>query len=177
METTFRAYQTHKCYMQSEEATMIRLEVTNKIKFKENGHNVEEASRICHGQGKIYFATFLNEEKPVAFLNTNKGYFLIHLLDDWGRSIASLQWEELEAKKVFMSSFQTWKYKGDTKEKTHSHTRFYSPEGNIIVEDWTRSDGVGDKTSHSFDPKPFWKPFPEFGKYEDLLQPPVDPLP
>ena len=122
MTVTFRAWSQGYTELQSEEATLSRLDGYNKTRYsrrKKKEGLLELASREAHDRQAVYFATILNDDgSPYCAMESNVGYFGLDFLGDKYENYLLYEYREDEhSGKLFLKVITLFECYPGTTEK------------------------------------------------------------
>ena len=138
MKLTFRAWSQGYTELQSEEATLSRLDGYNKTRYsrrKKKEGLLELASREAHERQEVYFATILNDDDtPYCAMESNVGYFGLDFLQDNYADFLTFQYRsDSEHKgKLFLKAIFLFECYPGTTEKMRRTDFTYTHEGGCL---------------------------------------------
>ncbi len=155
--------------------------VFNKRKEK-NEALLEESAKYAHDNNLIYFVTVFDNETPISHIETNKGFFRVHFLDNLKRTYMSYafngfddssKWQkEIPENKLFLSTVNIWEFKDDNEKAYKTVSYVFTIDGQLtIIERNTQTNEQIEKQSKSkVDISSNWEDYPKFGYYEGLIE-------
>ena len=184
MKLTLRAWSQGYTELQSEEATLSRLDGYNKTRYsrrKKQEGLLELASREAHERQAVYFATILNDDgSPYCAMESNVGYFGLDFLQDNYADFLTFQYRsDSEHKgKLFLKLISLFEcYPGTTEKKIRIDFR-YTKQGDYssLLYQGESYDGTYEviRTQHppisAEELEKLWVDYPKFGEYDQLIR-------
>ena len=184
MKLTLRAWSQGYTELQSEEATLSRLDGYNKTCYsrrKKQEGLLELASREAHERQAVYFATILNDDDtPYCAMESNVGYFGLDFLQDNYADFLTFQYRsdsEHKGKLFLKAIFLLECYPGTT-EKMRRTDFTYTHEGRClsVILQGKEYDGTYEviRTQHptisAEELEKLWVDYPKFGEYDQLIR-------
>ena len=184
MKLTLRAWSQGYTELQSEEATLSRLDGYNKTCYsrrKKQEGLLELASREAHERQAVYFATILNDDgSPYCAMESNVGYFGLDFLQDNYADFLTFQYRsDSEHKgKLFLKLISLFEcYPGTTEKKIRIDFR-YTKQGDYssLRYQGESYDGTYEQIRTDYPPisaeelEKLWVDYPKFGEYDQLIR-------
>ena len=184
MKLTLRAWSQGYTELQSEEATLSRLDGYNKTRYsrrKKQEGLLELASREAHERQAVYFATILNDDgSPYCAIESNVGYFGLDFLQDNYADFLTFQYRsDSEHKgKLFLKLISLFEcYPGTTEKKIRIDFR-YTKQGDYssLRYQGESYDGTYEQIRTDYPPisaeelEKLWVDYPKFGEYDQLIR-------
>ena len=184
MKLTLRAWSQGYTELQSEEATLSRLDGYNKTRYsrrKKKEGLLELASREAHERQAVYFATILNDDgSPYCAMESNVGYFGLDFLQDNYADFLTFQYRsDNEHKgKLFLKLISLFEcYPGTTEKKIRIDFR-YTKQGDYssLLYQGEAYDGTYEQIRTDYPPisaeelEKLWVDYPKFGEYDQLIR-------
>ena len=184
MKLTLRAWSQGYTELQSEEATLSRLDGYNKTRYsrrKKQEGLLELASREAHERQAVYFATILNDDDtPYCAMESNVGYFGLDFLQDNYADFLTFQYRsDSEHKgKLFLKLISLFEcYPGTTEKKIRIDFR-YTKQGDYssLRYQGESYDGTYEQIRTDYPPisaeelEKLWVDYPKFGEYDQLIR-------
>ena len=184
MKLTLRAWSQGYTELQSEEATLSRLDGYNKTRYsrrKKQEGLLELASREAHERQAVYFATILNDDgSPYCAMESNVGYFGLDFLQDNYADFLTFQYRsDNEHKgKLFLKLISLFEcYPGTTEKKIRIDFR-YTKQGDYssLLYQGESYDGTYEQIRTDYPPisaeelEKLWVDYPKFGEYDQLIR-------
>ena len=184
MKLTLRAWSQGYTELQSEEATLSRLDGYNKTRYsrrKKKEGLLELASREAHERQAVYFATILNDDgSPYCAMESNVGYFGLDFLQDNYADFLTFQYRsDSEHKgKLFLKLISLFEcYPGTTEKKIRIDFR-YTKQGDYssLLYQGEAYDGTYEQIRTDYPPisaeelEKLWVDYPKFGEYDQLIR-------
>jgi hypothetical protein len=130
----------------------------------------EDRARKAYEERKLYAVLVGDPERPHCFIESNMKYVGVEFLDEHVRSNLCYTFQELEPGKLFMTRMVTRQFIQDT-DKVYAGTAYYiKPDGRVVAEYERFVNHMKTEREAKVDPAPYWMPYPEFGKYVELVQ-------
>ena len=184
MKLTLRAWSQGYTELQSEEATLSRLDGYNKTRYsrrKKKEGLLELASREAHDRQAVYFATILNDDSsPYCAMESNVGYFGLDFLQDNYADFLTFQYRsDSEHKgKLFLKAIFLFECYPGTTEKMRRTDFTYTHEGGClsVILQGKEYDGTYEviRTQHpsisAEELEKLWVDYPKFGEYDQLIR-------
>jgi hypothetical protein len=134
-----------------------------------------EAAKSAHNNQMIYFVTVFENDKPICFLEINKGFYRVNFLDEHLRNYMiydfyGSNYVEVYADKLFLGQIVLTDFKGDTDKVLKITSHIFKADGSfhITERDLTTNEQIDSEAKNKIDVSQNWEEYPEFGKY-DLL--------
>ena len=136
----------------------------------------EEAKKLY--DKKMLYAVIIGSfiEKPtyVITLNESNDFFSVNFFDNWGRGYLTHQFQKYPDSERYYLSMAVWReYMSlDSHEMAEGTAYFFNAENDecyVLKEDFTTNQRYEKKEHYSQKDKIIL--FPEFGKYDDILNP------
>lgn len=183
MKLTLRAWSQGYTELQSEEATLSRLDGYNKTRYsrrKKKEGLLELASREAHERQAVYFATILNDDgSPYCAMESNVGYFGFDFLGDKYEDYLLYEYREDEhSGKLFLKVITLFEcYPGTTEKKIRIDFR-YTKQGDYssLLYQGESYDGTYEQIRTDYPPisaeelDKLWVDYPKFGEYDQLIR-------
>ena len=183
MTVTFRAWSQGYTELQSEEATLSRLDGYNKTRYsrrKKKEGLLELASREAHERQAVYFATILNDDDiPYCAMESNVGYFGLDFLGDKYENYLLYEYREDEHRgKLFLRVITLFECYLGTTEKMRRTDFTYTHEGGCssVIYQGEEYNGTSEVIRMKHPPisaeelEKLWVDYPKFGEYNQLIR-------
>lgn len=137
---------------------------------------LEESARYAHENELIYFATIFEADKPICYLEINKGFYRVCFLDEYLRKYLSYDFTDnfknINSKKLFLSQIVFWEFEGSKDKIVKTTDHIFKPDGSfhIIERDLVANEQTDREAKNKIDVTTNWAEYPKFGEYESLIR-------
>lgn len=132
-------------------------------------HTDKKARELFEAR-EIFTALILEEGEPESYIEFNDSYIGVFFLDDYYRAYLSYHFKEQENGKLFLSQAVYKEYEEETDNLEKTTHFFFEEDGTFKAKERDFvANTVGETKPKKVDVSVNWEPYPEFGKYESLL--------
>ena len=170
---------------QSIESALAKMDLYNKTRFGRrkviDENLLLEAAILAHEKSQIYYVIIYENEKPYCHLEINKGFYRVNFLDQYYRTYMAYtflgkddiaEWRKSYDNRLFLETIVFWEFEGNTDKMVKITDYIFKPDGSfhITERDLITNEQIDSEAKNKIDVTANWEEYPEFGKYDSLIQ-------
>ncbi|SFB98899.1 hypothetical protein SAMN04489722_101408 [Algibacter lectus] len=179
----YQSYWASAKRLQPERATLTRLDIVNKTKFKQDfldkKINCQDVARHNYEKGLLYeFSIFETESDsfPSVYITINhkNKHVGVNFIDPGGRNYLKYIFTEVKPKEeLFLSEIWYYDFDKEDNDKANYRIHFvFNNKGNASARKYDdKNQKFSDfESKEPMDTSLLYEPYPEFGKYEGIIR-------
>lgn len=129
-----------------------------------------EKAKAAHSSRQLYTALIGSAEKPTCFLEVNDKFVGVGFLDEKLREYLYYSFKEVDSSRLFLSMATYREFDGNTDKVLTGTTYIFNRDGAVKVQRQRFEPHKIEVMDVSADVSGNYSPWPEFGKYDELIR-------